>query len=256
MGTIRCGFSERLYEFCVNYELVQTVGALIAGHVPGIPSPQEEAELGWDASFAFPTLGQVFLIQYKVARLTTARWGANAKFWDTYGSPYFRFPLHRDSAGAYTQHAALLDADCLPGVQAVYCAPLLHRQDALAGALATSTVLERSAVIPVGPLGPVAAGAPHSVTYPAHDATGPPTLHSEPRRARKTTFDELRREGDLHRVELTEDVFDEFSALVLERKPRRRRTERAVSARDPRAAAFLRASVVARDELGADLVVI
>jgi hypothetical protein len=104
VATIRPGFNERLYEFCVNFDLVSSLGALIAGYVPGIPSPQDESELGWDAEVSIPTFGATFLLQYKVAKRTTARAGANARFWDCYGDDYFRFPLHRDANGAYSQY--------------------------------------------------------------------------------------------------------------------------------------------------------
>jgi hypothetical protein len=40
-----------------------------------------------------PRFGQTFLLQYKVARRTTARAGANAKFWDVYGDECYRFTL-------------------------------------------------------------------------------------------------------------------------------------------------------------------
>ena len=83
MATHKPRFNERLYEFCINYELVVNGGALIAGYVPGIPSPQDEATLGWDARVPMPTFGQTFLLQYKIARRTTARAGANAKFWES-----------------------------------------------------------------------------------------------------------------------------------------------------------------------------
>lgn len=57
-----------------------------------------------------PAFGLTFLLQYKVARRTTARAGANAKFWGVYNAEYYRFTLHRDATGSYTQHQLLLDA--------------------------------------------------------------------------------------------------------------------------------------------------
>jgi hypothetical protein len=255
MATIKSEFNERLYEFGVNFELVSSLGALIAGYVPGIPSPQDESELGWDADVAIPAFGQTFLLQYKVARRTTARAGANAKFWDVYAGEYYRFPLHRDMAGNYAQHQLLLDAHAT-GVEPLYCAPLMHRRGDLVHALQTGTLVQRSALIPVATLGPAIAGLPHSVTYPVEDLHGPPTLHSAPQRGQRLDWEDLRTDRAERRRSLDRTVFDEFSAVVLESKTRRRRKERTIRADDPQAASFLRAAAVAHDELGATLVVL
>jgi hypothetical protein len=255
MATIKSEFNERLYEFCVNFELVSSAGALIAGYIPGIPSPQDEADLGWDAAVPMPTYGQTFLIQYKVGRRTTARAGANAKFWDVFGDEYYRFGLHRDVSGGYTQHQLLLDANAI-GVEPLYCAPPMHRRGELVRALQAGTVVDGSALIPVATLGPAASGLPHSVTYPVDELRGPPTLHSEPRRGERLRWEDLRRSQLERRRPLDEATFDELSAVVLDRRPRRRRKERTIRAEDPRAASFLRAAAVAQDELGATLVVL
>src|SRR5688572_11892207 len=145
MPAIRPEFNERLYEFCVNYELVSSIGALIAGYVPGVPSPQDEADLGWDAEISIPSHGRTFLLQYKVARLTKSRAGANARFWDVYDAEYYRFGLHRDAMGAWTQHELLLEA-AGPAVEPLYCAPQIHTRGALVDALQRGAVLESSAL--------------------------------------------------------------------------------------------------------------
>jgi hypothetical protein len=253
MATLKPQFNERLYEFCVNYELVAGAGALIAGYAPGIPSPQDEADLGWDAHVHMPTYGRTFLLQYKISRKTTARFSANAKFWDVHGDEYWRFPLHRDAEGKLTQHQLLLDA-AAPDVAPLYCAPLMHTRGELVDALRTGAVLDRSALIPVPALGPAADPGPHSVTYPANDALGVPVLHSEPRRGERLPWRELRSRSE--RRILRPDDFDRIADTIIERRPRRRRRERTIAADDPRAYAFLRASAVALDELGATLVVL
>jgi hypothetical protein len=253
MATYKPQFNERLYEFCFNYELVSKAGALIAGYAPGIPSPQDEAELGWDAEVPMPAFGRTFLLQYKNARRTTARAGANGRFWDMYASEYWRFPLHRDAAGGFTQHQLLLDA-VAAAVEPLYCAPMLHARGDLVQALRTGTVAENSAMIPVSPLGPVPDGGPHSVTFPTDGAAGAPTLHSEPRRGERVRWDALRSRTEVRPLE--SDAFHLFADVTLKRRSRRRRRERAIEAEDPRAYAFLRASAVARDELGATLVVL
>lgn len=255
MATIKPGFNERLYEFCVNFELVTSVGALIAGYLPGIPSPQDESELGWDAEIVMPSFGVTFLLQYKVAKRTTAKAGANARFWDCYEDEYYRFPLHRDANGAYTQHQLLLEATT-PGVQAVYCAPLMHGRGELVDAIRAGSVVERSALITVESLGPATSGGPHSVTYPVDEVMGEPTLHSDPKRGerlKRQDFERLRAESGRR---LDAEAFDQFSGSVLEKKPRRRRRERKIRAEDSVAGAYLRASAVAFDELNATLVVL
>jgi hypothetical protein len=255
VATIKSEFNERLYEFGVNFELVTSLGALIAGYIPGIPSPQDETELGWDAEVELPAFGQTFLLQYKVARRTTARAGANTKFWDVYNAEYYRFSLHRDVAGSYTQHQLLLDAHVI-GVEPLYCAPLMHRRGDLVRALQSRTLIQRSALIPVATLGPATPGVPHSVTYPVDEVDGQPTLHSEPHRGERLGWEDLQRSRAEARRALDERVFDDFSSVVLERRRRRRRKERTIRAEDPRAASYLRAAAVAHDELGATLVVV
>ena len=255
MATIKSEFTERLYEFCVNFELVSTVGAFIAGYVPGVPSPQDEADLGWDAKVSMPRFGQTFLLQYKMSRRTTARAGANAKFWDVYGADYHRFSLHRDAGGAFTQHQLLFKAQAV-GVQAIYCAPLILGRGELVRALQTRTVVERSALIPVAMLGPVTSSEPHSVTYPLDERSGPPTLHSEPQRGERVRLGDLQSPQPDRQRRLDARSFDDFSEIVLESKRRRRHRERSISVEDPLAAAYLRASAIAQDELGATLVVL
>lgn len=255
MATIKSEFNERLYEFCVNFELVSSAGALIAGYIPGIPSPQDEADLGWDAEVSMPMFGQTFLLQYKVSRLTTARAGANARFWDVYDDEYYRFGLHRDASGDYTQHQMLLDANDA-GVKPLYCAPLMRSRGELVDALRAATVIEQSALIPVATLGPAAGGTAHSVTYPVDELSGDPTLHSEPHRGERVRWEDLRRAQPERRRRLDEAAFDALSASILERKRRRKRKERVIRAEDPRAAAYLRASAIALDELGATLVLL
>jgi hypothetical protein len=255
LATLKPEFNERLYEFCVNYELVAEAGALIAGYAPGIPSPQDESELGWDAEVSMPSFGQTFLLQYKIARRTTAKAGANARFWDVYGSEYWRFSLHRDSDGTFVQHQLLLDAEAT-GVTPLYCAPLVHGRGELVAALRTGRVVGVSALIPVASLGPALGRGPHSVTYPTDETSGDPALHSDPHRGRRVSWDEVRDSRPEPRHSLEPDFFDQVSSSILERRPRRRRRERIVEAEDPRAHAFLRASAVAHDELGATLVVI
>jgi hypothetical protein len=255
VATIRPGFNERLFEFCVNFELVASLGALIAGYVPGIPSPQDEADLGWDAEVPMPAFGSTFLLQYKVAARTTARAGANARFWDCYGEDYYRFALHRDVTGAYMQHQLLLDADG-SGTQALYCAPLMHGRGDLVRAMRGGAVVDRSVLVPVASLGPALHGQPHSVTYPVNESAGQPTLHSDPKRGERLKKPDLEVSRAERRRELRSSEFDEISGRILEKKSRRRRREREIRAEDPVAGAFLRASAVAFDELGATLIVL
>jgi hypothetical protein len=255
MATLGPGFNERLYEFCVNFELVASVGALIAGYVPGIPSPQDESDLGWDAEVPMPAFGATFLLQYKVAKRTTARTGANARFWNVYGAEYYRFSLHRDADGAYTQHQLLLHAGTR-GAQALYCAPRMHDRGEVVDALRTGDVVNRSALIDVESLGPADAEGPHSVSYPVDETQGVPTLHSDPKRGKGLKRDDLERLRSTGRRRLSAAAFDEISSLSLEKKTRRRRKEREIRADDPVAAAYLRASAVALDELNATLMVL
>ncbi len=167
------------------------MGAFIAGYIPGVPSPQDEADLGWDAAVPLPAFGRLLLLQYKVANLTSARDGANARFWDVHGAEYYRFPLRRDAHGQYTQHRLLLDAAQF-GATSLYGAPLVHTRGELVRALQDRALLTRSALIAVDSLGPASGVSAHSVTYPADQTAGYPTLHSEPRRGTRIDARELR----------------------------------------------------------------
>jgi hypothetical protein len=132
----------------------------------------------------------------------------------------------------------------------------MHGRGELVGAVRASAVVERSALIPVASLGPAPFGGPHSVTYPINELVGEPILHSDPKpgeRLKKQDLERLRTESRRH---LDTATFQHLSELVLEKKPRRRRREREIRAEDPAAAAYLRASAVAMDELGATLVVL
>ena len=254
MATIKPKFNERLYEFCVNADLVTNLGALIAGYLPGIPSPQEEGKWGWDAKIPMPALGRTFLLQYKIAKRTTARAGPNVKFWDTYGDEYYRFNLHRDAAGAYTQHQLLLNAQG-GGVEALYCAPMFHAHGDLVASMQAQTVLDDSALIPLASLGPASAGAAHSVSYPADSSKGAPTLHSEPRRGERLRWEELSQRQSTPSA-LDEEAFGTLSESIINPRRRRKRRDREFRAEDPRAEAYLRASAAAFDEVGATLVVL
>ena len=162
-------------------------------------------------------VGLTYLLQYKVSRYTTKLAGGNSKFWHAHGQPYYRFPLHVDRFGDYTQHQLLLDAAAL-GVEPVYCAPRFFETRELVAALQGGAVILRSELIPVTSLGPVASDQPHSVTYPADRSAGPPQVHSQPRRGRR--LERLGDEDGQTRVSLDESLFYELSARVVERRRR------------------------------------
>ena len=150
--------------------------------------------------FHFPPSVRPFSFSTRFRKRTTARAGANARFWDCYGDNYFRFPLHRDASGAYSQHELLLDAN-MAGVQVLYCAPLMHGRGELVGAVRTSAVVDRSALIPVASLGPASFGGPHSVTYPVNELVGEPScirIRSRGERSRKQDLERLRAESRRH----------------------------------------------------------
>ncbi len=153
-------------------------------------------------------VGLTYLLQYKVSRYTTKLAGGNSKFWHAHGQPYYRFPLHVDRFGDYTQHQLLLDAAAL-GVEPVYCAPRFFETRELVAALQGGAVILRSELIPVTSLGPVASDQPHSVTYPADRSAGPPQVHSQPRRGRR--LERLGDEDGQTRVSLDESLFYELS---------------------------------------------
>lgn len=212
-------FSERLYEFCTNYELQTALGAYLIGGVPAIPSQIEEAMAGYDAAYRLVG-GRVLFFQFKVAHYAPRPWAQGAATFRLWGRPYFRASLHRDRWGNYSQHNTLVSmasAHALP----LYASPCFHRQAELRKHFAMgagTAVLDRSL------LGPVA-GTPliydtdtHSISYP--DDGSAFRVHSEPNGPYEAyeNLDALlaRIEPSTWTTEFFVDVRDRLRSAVLE----------------------------------------
>jgi hypothetical protein len=65
-------FGERQFEFSVNFELTTSLGAMLIGGAPTIPTTNQEAKKGYDALFKLGT-GYVYHLQYKLARYASRR---------------------------------------------------------------------------------------------------------------------------------------------------------------------------------------
>jgi hypothetical protein len=172
-------FNEREFEFCVNHELVQILGAYLVGGLPSIPSQVEEALGGYDAAYEFHS-GKTLFLQYKVAHYADRPWGAGASTFHLWNGPYFRARLHRHPQSGYDQHNRLV-ALANAGDFACYCAPRFYKREDLGALFRARRSLGVTTNVLLAPL----AGAPvitdrnaHSMSYP--DRRLAFRLHSDP----------------------------------------------------------------------------
>jgi hypothetical protein len=172
-------FNEREFEFCVNYELVQTLSSYLVGGLPSIPSQVEEALLGYDAAYKFHS-GKTLFLQYKVAYYTDRPWGAGASTYHLWNGPYFRVRLYRHRQNGYEQHKRLV-ALANAGNPAYYCTPRFYKRTDLGALFRARGSLGVTTKVLLAPL----AGAPvftdrsaHSMSYPATRLAG--RFHSDP----------------------------------------------------------------------------
>jgi hypothetical protein len=167
-------FGERQYEFAVNFEITTTLGGLIVGGLPQIPTTNEEAKKGYDALFDLGT-GYRYHLQYKVPTYASRKTGKNPLQWAFHNGPYYRFALLADSAGTCRQHLKL---EALRKVElgVYYCAPKFHLSGDYWSHAAASSVFANSALIDVANVTLPTPLAPHAVSY---DLTGAVKVWSE-----------------------------------------------------------------------------
>ncbi len=158
----------------MNFELTTTLGAMLVGGAPTIPTTNEEAKKGYDALIKLGS-GYLYHLQYKRATYASRRTPKNLLQWALHGGPYYRFTLLEDSKGTCRQHVRLEELrKTEPGVY--YCAPLFHREDDFWGFVASGSVFAGSALIDLADVQLRSASAPHSISF---DNTGLVQVWSE-----------------------------------------------------------------------------
>lgn len=182
-------FSERQYEFAVNFELTSALSAYLIGGLPRIPTTNEEARKGFDALFDLGT-GYVYHLQYKVGTYASRLTPKNPSQWAYHSGHYYRFQLHGDSHGVCSQHTKLEKLRAVePGVY--YVAPSFYRERDFWSYAAASTVFDNSALIDVADVPLPSPTGPHAITY--DDSGGVAVWSEEGRRTRGSRNPDIRR---------------------------------------------------------------
>jgi len=130
------GVSDRTFEFCYNAEYCQLNSAVLATH-SHIPSQNAEKDLGYDVEFQIHEgrFTKSLFLQHKVSYFAEKRAGRNAKFYDVYHQPYYRFPVDNEQhnvlcelsqtrGNAFTARRGFISAISLSSISAH---PLLRR---------------------------------------------------------------------------------------------------------------------------------
>jgi hypothetical protein len=191
--------SERQFEFSVNFELTASLGAMLVGGAPMIPTTNVEAKKGYDALFNLGS-GYLYHLQYKVGSYASRRTWKNLNQWALHGGPYFRFGLLEDSKGICSQHGKLEELRKRePGVY--YCAPLFFREDDYWGHAAASSVFANSALIDVDDVQLPGRTGSHAITF---DSSGVVQAWSDPGEpSRSDREPEIRRRTDPRQINRT-----------------------------------------------------
>lgn len=224
---MRPGFSERTFEFCLNAEFCQSLGALLAAH-PNIPSQNMEKELGYDVEFEIRRGGYTASIffQHKVAHYAENRVGTNAHFFDAHNGSYFRFAV--DNA----QHNILCELSRTKG-NAFYCAPVFHQRNVLGTHFFQHALGDNSILVDPADVGDILDGGKHNITY---SADGSVILHSDERRFSKSFTAGKERPPEFRRSKIDEGYVESLSKELTARTSKaraRRSTGVDISARRP-----------------------
>jgi hypothetical protein len=119
------------------------IGTAVLAAAPLIPTHNEEKALGYDVLPEINRRGGVVYsigLQHKTCRFVDGQAGANRKFWDAVGGPYFAFRVDIDQFNVIESTAS----SGLPGVEFVYCAPRLSKRSEMNASYLANSVLTRS----------------------------------------------------------------------------------------------------------------
>jgi hypothetical protein len=201
--------------------------ALLATH-PHIPSQNAEKDLGYDVEFEINEghYTRSLFLQHKVSSFAEVRAGRNAQFYAAHGQPYFRFVVDNE------QHNVLCELSRSKG-NAFYCAPRFHLRHELETHFRGPSIATNSVLLDPLDVGDIADDERHNITY---DALGQnPTLHSEPRRFKRTFGGGRENPPELKRQPITREyvqgLSDELMRRTADSKFRRAVTDEIAEAR-------------------------
>ncbi|WP_170553302.1 adenylosuccinate lyase [Ruegeria atlantica] len=165
------GFSERAFEFCYNHNYVEKNRALLATY-PHIPSQRQEEVLGYDVEFRLThqSYSASVFIQHKVSHFATCRSGRNARFYNCYHNPYFRFSVDTE------QHNLLCELSKTRG-NTYYCAPKFASRQHLHEIFEAGTIANNVILLDPNVVGPIGDLERHNITYDEHGLRA--HMHSE-----------------------------------------------------------------------------
>ena len=160
-------FNEREFEFCFNAEFVRKNATALIG-TPIIPSQRMEGVLGYDVQFRLQNghFTKSLFLQHKVSSYAQKRRGKNAKIWNCYKGPYYRFPVER--LDKTRQHNLLVEL-ALKGEDVYYCAPLFVGLNNLQTHFVQNQIMDNSRFFDPEEMGKVTDFDQHHVSY---DPTG------------------------------------------------------------------------------------
>lgn len=206
---MRPGFSERTFEFCFNAEFCKLLGGLLVSH-PHIPSQQIEKDLGYDVEFKIQQsqYSSSIFIQHKVVHFAEFRSGRNSQFFDCHNGPYFRFPVDNE------QHNTLRELSRTKG-DAYYCAPCFHLSHELEGHFRADTIAINSLLLDPQDVSDIIDDDRHNVTF--SPGGGNPTLHSKPKRFKKTYRVSKEKTPDFKKRKINSEYFEDVSDEVFYR---------------------------------------
>lgn len=149
-------FSETQFSFGITRELEDDIVWRSLGYAK-FPTLREEAELGYDVSFDHG-IHAIFL-QYKVPKYLKR---SNAKQWEVFQKPYYRFHIYKRSIS--NQHQKLYELS-LRHPKTYYCSPGFHSFDDYYKYRSSSSISQHSIFIPVRGLGAIRDNERHFIAY-------------------------------------------------------------------------------------------
>lgn len=160
-------FSEFSFGFAFTQEVTTLCWSALPG-APEFPSLFDEGKgKGYDVAIGL--YGWTLFAQFKRGSLLRT---ANAKQWEDYGVPYYRFPIYRGIES--TQHDDLRNLEASGLLHWVaYVSPVFHTVNELNAAFMHRQVLDRVRMVSPTAIGPLSQDEVHFVTYKdRHDAIG------------------------------------------------------------------------------------
>lgn len=214
-------FNEREFEFCFNAEFVRKYTNALIG-TPIIPSQRMESILGYDVEFRLRNghFSLSLFLQHKVTSYAKYRSGRNAKFYDCYNGPYYRFPVER--LDKTRQHNLLVEL-AEKGEYVFYCAPIFIGIDELQNYFVHNQVIDHARFFDPKEMGWITDFDQHHVTCDPTGSFG--FFHSDPIKLstviswERLTQDLEYKKINLEYVETLQQKLSQCIMAVFEAKP-------------------------------------